>query len=209
MGKKKRGRESPPPRLVSAEAPRSRSWVKHGHKKLYLLSGIVLVAIILGVWALSSASTSQSGAPKVSQVAPDLTFTTMNGTSSSLSAYRGHPVVLWWIATWCTSCQDGTSLFARNYYSQYNAAGIILLQIESYNNLGQPGPSLSSFASSNSYLPRGDWILGQGSQEGTSTYNPSGYLDYFYVISSNGNVLDARAGLPQFFATALQEARGS
>ncbi len=168
----------------------------------------MLLAIILGAWVLSSASTTQSAAPKASQAAPDFTFTTINGTTSRLSSYRGHPVVLWWIATWCTSCQDGTKLFAQNYYSQYHAAGVILLQVESYNNLGQPGPSLSSFASSYSYSSKSDWILGQGSQDGTSTYNPSAYLDYFYVISSQGVVLDAKPSLPQYFGTALQEASG-
>lgn len=181
------------------------SWVKHGHKKLYLLAGLLLVAVILGVWALSASSTSTV---KVGSSAPDFTFTRPDGSTSSLQAYLGHPVVLWWIATWCSSCQDGTQVFAKTYYRQYNASGVVLLQIESYNDLGQPGPDLKSFASSYGYVGQKNWVLGAGSQAGTATYNSAGYLDYYYLISSKGNILDEKAGLPSYFASVLSQATG-
>ncbi len=188
------------------EPQANQSWVKHGHKKLYVFLGVALVVIVLGALALS-ASPAQGG-PRVGQAAPEFTFTDMNSSPSSLAAYRGRPVVLWLIATWCTSCQTGTRLFAQNYYSQYHAAGVVLLQIESYNNLGQPGPSLNEFASTYQYSPQTDWVLGEGSQATTSTYNSAGYLDYFYVVSSQGVIIDAKPDLPQSFGTALQEANG-
>ena len=181
------------------------SWVKHGHKKLYLLGGLLLVAVILGVWALS---TSSASTVKVGSAAPDFTFTRPDTSMSSLQAYLGHPVVLWWIATWCSSCQAGTKVFAQTYYKQYNASGVVLLQIESYNNLGQPGPDLSSFASSYGYVGQKNWVLGTGSQGGTATYNSSGYLDYYYLISSKGIILDEKAGLPSYFASVLSQATG-
>ncbi len=184
----------------------TKSWVKHGHKKLYLLGGAVLIAVILGAWALSSSSARTP--LKVGDTAPNFIFTTLDGSPSNLRAYIGHPVVLWWIATWCTSCQDGTRLFAQNYYKQYNASGVVLLQIESYNNLGQPGPDLPTFASSYGYAGQKNWIMGAGSQDGTATYNSPGYLDYYYLISSKGVILDAKAGLPQYFGTVLQDAAG-
>ncbi len=184
----------------------AKSWVKHGHKKLYFLVGVLVVAIILGAWVLSS--TSSASAVNVGQAAPDFTFTAMNGTSSSLSIYRGHPVVLWWITSWCTSCQDGTKVFAQNYYSKYRSAGVVLLQVESYNNLGQPGPDLNSFASSYGYSGQSGWVLGQGPQGATTTYNPSGYLDYYYVVSSQGIILGKNPDLPGSFGGALQQASG-
>ncbi len=208
MGKKKTGKEARSPRPVNVKAQRSPSWVKHGHKKLYLFSGIVLAAIILGAWLLSSGSTTPSAEPRVGQAAPDFTFTTMNGTTSSLSIYRGHPLVLWWITSWCTSCQDGTKVFAQNYYSQYRSAGVVLLQVESYNNLGQAGPDLNTFASSYGYSGQSGWVLSQGPQGATTTYNPSGYLDYYYVISSQGIILGKNPDLPGSFGSALQQASG-
>ncbi len=183
----------------------SKSWVKHGHKKLYALVGVFIVAIILGAWALSSSPVTTVN---VGQPAPGFTFTTMNGTSSSLSIYQGHPVVLWWITSWCTSCQDGTKLFAQNYYSQYRSAGVVLLQVESYNNLGQAGPDLNTFASSYGYSGQSGWVLGLGPQGATTTYNPSAYLDFYYVISSQGIILAKNPDLPGSFGSALQQASG-
>ncbi len=203
---KERKPQRPTPALQPMERRRSQSWVKHGHKKLYLFSGVVLVAIILGAWALSASPTK--GSPRVGEVTPEFTFTTMDGSSSSLSAYRGRPVVLWLITTWCTSCQTGTKLFAQSYYNQYHAAGVVLLEIESYRNLGQAGPGLNEFASTYGYSGQTDWVLGEGSQGSTTTYNSAGYLDYFYVVSSQGTIIDAKPELPQYFGTVLQEASG-
>ncbi len=205
MGKKERGKEARSPRPVNVRAQRSASWVKHGHKKLYALVGVLIIAIVLSAWALSSASVTTVN---VGQTAPDFTFTTLNGSSSSLSAYQGHPVVLWWITSWCTSCQDGTKVFAQTYYSQYRSAGVVLLQVESYNNLGQAGPDLNTFGSSYGYSGQTGWVLGLAPQGATTTYNPSGYLDFYYVISSQGLVLGKNPDLPGVFGSALEQASG-
>ncbi len=83
-----------------------------------------------------------------------------------------------------------------------------LLQVESYNNLGQNGDDLRTFASKYGYSGQTGWILGQGSQGGTSVYNPSGYLDYYYVISSQGVILGKNPDLPGSFGSVLQQASG-
>ncbi len=85
---------------------------------------------------------------------------------------------------------------------------MILVQVESYNNLGQTGPDLSTFASSYGYSGQSGWVLGQSSQDATTAYNPSGYLDYYYVISSQGVVLGKNANLPGVFGSVLQQASG-
>ncbi|EQD36222.1 alkyl hydroperoxide reductase/ Thiol specific antioxidant/ Mal allergen, partial [mine drainage metagenome] len=122
---------------------------------------------------------------------------------------RGDPLVLWWVATWCSSCTYSTQLFAQSYYSQYHSAGVTLLEIESYNDLGQSGPSLSSFASSNGYSGQAGWVFGTGSASGTSSYNPSGYLDYYYAINAQGTIVAEGADLAGSFSSALQAATGS
>ncbi len=194
------------PHKPSSRSQVRTSWVKHGHNKLYASVGILLIPVILGAWALSSSS---PGVPlKVGGTAPDFTFTTSDGSQSRFSAYPGRPVVLWWITTWCTSCQDGTRLFVQSYYNQYKAAGVVLLEIESYQNLGQPGPSLSGFASQYGYSGQTGWVLGEGSQEATKAYNPSSYLDYYYAISSQGIIVGQGPNLPGGFGSALQQASG-
>jgi hypothetical protein len=115
-------------------------------------------------------------------------------------------VVLWYVALFCSSCLQGSQLFAQQYYSQYHAAGVTLLEIESYNDLGQPGPSLAAFASQIGYSGQPGWILGSGSSSGTNTYNPNGYLDVYYVINAQGTVVASGQGLSDAFGSALQQA---
>ena len=98
----------------------------------------VAIVVLVAYALLRVPSTSvRNGA-----AAPDFTFTDPQGASHSLSSFFGKPIVLWWVATWCSSCVQGTQIFAQQYYSQYHSAGVTLLEIESYNDLGQPGPSI-------------------------------------------------------------------
>jgi len=45
-----------------------------------------------------------------------------------------------------------------------------------------------------------------GSQQGTTAYNPNGYLDVYYVISSTGIIVSSGTGLSGSFSSALQQA---
>ena len=176
-----------------------------GFRWIWIGVGVAVLALVLyAVLHLPSLGQAQVG-----KVAPDFTFTTLSGATQSLSSYRGQPVVLWWVAAFCSSCSQGTQYFAQSYAGQYHAAGVTLLEIEDYNDLGQPGPSLSAFASQNGYTGQPGWIIGAGSSQGTTAYNPVGYLDVYFVISPSGSITATGQGLSGSFATALQQAQSS
>lgn len=46
-----------------------------------------------------------AAAPKVGEAAPGFTATTLDGTAVSLEEFRGRPVWLVFMASWCTSCR--------------------------------------------------------------------------------------------------------
>ncbi|MDE1819336.1 MAG: redoxin domain-containing protein [Euryarchaeota archaeon] len=173
-----------------------------------MLVGVAVLLAVVLAWVLVR---PPSGLPQaqVGKTAPDFSFTDLSGNNHQLAAYEGHPIVLWWVATYCSTCGQGTQYFATNYAAQYGSAGITLLEVESYNDLGQPGPSLSSFASQNGYVASPLWVLGAGSSGGTTTYNPDSYMDAYYVINSGGTVIDTGTNLPASFPAALQEAQGT
>jgi peroxiredoxin len=91
--------------------------------------GAITVLIVIGVvlYALGRSTTSQASAgltnagdlnPAPSQVnvgaiAPDFTLRDSNGTSYSLTAQRGHPVLLEFFAVWCPICQDEAPIMAQ------------------------------------------------------------------------------------------------
>lgn len=127
----------------------------------------------------------------LNQSAPNLPITLVNGTSVNLSDFRGRPVVLWFMVTWCSSCAYGAQLLALQYYSKIHAKGAVILTVELYNNLGASGPTLQSFA--NQYgggLNKTGWLYGTTTQNATYEYDPNAFLDIYYVINSNGIIVN-------------------
>jgi hypothetical protein len=129
------------------------------------------------------------GAALVGRPAPDASFTTTSGATSSLSSYRGKPVMLWLMTTWCGSCEGSTWAVKQNI-DRLAKAGVIVLELENYADLGAPGPSVDSFVrtilGTDQLGP--NWILGQASYKLTRLYNPQGYLDLYYLIDPRGYV---------------------
>jgi thiol-disulfide isomerase/thioredoxin len=166
--------------------------------------GVAIVVLVAYALLRPAPTSVRNGA-----AAPDFTFTDPQGASHSLSSFFGKPVVLWWVATFCGSCDQGTQIFAQQYYSQYHSAGVTFLEIESYNDLGQSGPSIGTMAGQNGYTGQAGWIIGEGSSQGTSAYNPNSDLDIYYVISAQGNVVTQGTPLTGSFGAALSAAQGS
>ena len=137
---------------------------------------------------LSSAASAQTpAAVKIGAPAPDMAFTTMDGTQRRLSEFRGRPVMLWLFATWCPTCVYGTIAVAEKF-DRIQQAGIQIIQLKLYNNLGYPGPSIEDFARrhAGSIPPSPDWLWGVASQEGSFSYDPRGYPDVYFLIDKDG-----------------------
>ena len=137
-----------------------------------------------------SAANAQSPAPvKIGAPAPDIAFTAVDGTERRLSEFHGQPVMLWFYASWCPTCQVGTVAVAGKL-EQLKQAGIQIIQLQLYNNLGAPGPSVEEFATQyTSSVPRSpNWLWGEASLVASYTYDPSGYPDIYFLISRDGIV---------------------
>lgn len=123
-------------------------------------------------------------------IAPDYGVFLANGSYTNLSAYKGHVVVLWFVATWCPSCAQGNEAINQNYQF-FERRGIKVIELELYNDLGYSGPPVASFV--NSYAPiaysNGTIIPALAGYNMTAVYDPKGYLDIYYLISGNGTVL--------------------
>jgi thiol-disulfide isomerase/thioredoxin len=127
------------------------------------------------------------------------------GSKVNLSQFRGHAVLLWFVTTWCSSCQDGAQLLSQQYYSALHSKGVVVLTVELYNNLGQPGPSLNQFANTYGSGSKSDWLYGTAPQWVTYRYDPNGDLDIYYLINSQGNIIDTNVGLPNYLGNVVAE----
>lgn len=152
----------------------------------------------IGIFSFLNPQHPQTSGIAVGEVAPNIPITLANGTNISLSNLRGKPVVLWFMTTWCTSCQEGANLLANSgYYSKIHAKGADIVTIELYNDLGYAGPSIQNFA--NQYgngTQNNGWLYGTSSFNATYLYDPKGYLDVYYIINSSGTITSAAPGLP-------------
>jgi len=129
--------------------------------------------------------------PSVGSMAPDGELILINGTVRSISYFRGKPLLLWFVATWCPSCLDGVRALNNSIdlLARYNVT-IVVVQL--YQNLGYPGPDITQFirrAGGDYAYKHGYMIPAVSTYELTATYDPWGYPDIYYLIDSNGKVI--------------------
>ncbi|HZV51560.1 MAG TPA: redoxin domain-containing protein [Candidatus Dormibacteraeota bacterium] len=154
----------------------------------------------------------QSGSPMgtqqaVGQLAPDGTFTTISGQTERVASLRGQPTLLWFVTTWCDSCQAGTRTMSAQL-DALRATGVRVVELELYQDLGQPGPSLPSFVRTYAQTSGRDpsWTFGSASQELSQTYDPQSYLDIYYLLDEHGRIVyvnsSPSASMPELLAQA-------
>ena len=72
------------------------------------------------------------GAPseaRTGQPAPPITGTALDGSTVDLAAYRGHPVVVNFWASWCTPCREEFPLFEQKLAELGPTDGMVMLGV--------------------------------------------------------------------------------
>jgi thiol-disulfide isomerase/thioredoxin len=163
---------------------RRRRWIGYG------VAGLVL-AVVVALVAVSVTGTRRgSSTATIGAVAPDGSFTTLGGGTETVASLRGQPVLLWFVTTWCSSCQAGTPAVAASL-PKLAASHVRVVEVENYQDLGQSGPSIGQFAKvlAGSEYNNPDWTFGTASRGLFDAYNPKGYLDIYYLIDSSGKIV--------------------
>jgi thiol-disulfide isomerase/thioredoxin len=196
--------------LHSARAGRTAPLSRAHRRWRMLYYGVALLVLVLAVSAVYGLVTPRAATPevKVGAPAPDVTFATIDRKGYRLAQFRGRPVMLWLFATWCPSCQAGAAAIAE-HFTQMEQAGLQIIQLKLYNNLGYPGPSVQDFA--RAYMRPGRsssaWLWGDASEELSYTYDPKGYPDIYFLIDKDGIVREVGGGPNTAIAQILSFAR--
>ena len=193
--------------MKQSRTPRFQRSFFYGRAVMALaLISVAAYGLMITTGSISSSSGSTASAQTPAKVAigapaPDFTFTTlrrwtvpgvgslttMDDTQRRLSEFRGRPVMLWLFATWCPTCVAGTIAVAEKF-DRLKQAGIQIIQLKLYNNLGYTGPSVADFANrhASSVAPSPSWLWGEASLKGSFTYDPQGYPDIYFLIDNGG-----------------------
>lgn len=213
------GRKGTQTRLSRRERRATRAQTAKGRRRVWAWAsvGVVSVALLGLALGLHFAAADQSSGPRVGSPpapppvghpAPDGTFTAPSGTTESVASLRGQPTVLWFVTTWCSSCQAGTQLLAQNI-ATLHADGVRVAEVELYRDLGQSGPSIGSFARTfaGAQATNPDWAWGTSSASLTRTYDPAGDLEIYYLLNAKGAVAYVNSPLVSTMPRLLQEAK--
>lgn len=195
MSATSRTRSSPPGRPSRPGGTRrgreaARRAAARRHRRIGAGAAAAIVVLAGLAYKLASGPASASAQPaSAGQRAPEGTFTTVSGQTASVASLRGHPALLWFVSTWCSSCQAGTQAMAQNV-ATLAADGVRVVQIENYADLGQSGPPMGTFAKTlaGSAFTNPDWTFGEASSSLTHTYNPKAYTDLYYLINAEGKL---------------------
>jgi len=220
-------RSAPRPAPGHREREATRQRVARTRRLALTVGGLIALAIAVLAFGLhrldqgvpasapaasAGAGSEQSGSPMgtqqaVGQPAPDGTFTTLTGQTERVASLRGQPTLLWFVTTWCDSCQAGTRTMSAQL-DALRATGVRVVELELYRDLGQPGPSLPDFVRTYAQTSGRDpgWTFGSASQELTRTYDPQGYLDIYYLLDARGRIVyvngSPSASMPELLARA-------
>ena len=190
-GRPGRSGRSPHAQPLRRRRARRLWWAGAGAAVVAMAAVVVVIAVTAGGRNPTAGGTSTVGGavPAAGSAAPGGSFTTVSGRTETIASLRGHKSLLWFVATWCPSCQVGTQAMAGQA-ARLRAAGIEVVEVEDYADLGQPGPPMAGFArqfAGAAYHDPG-WTFGTASPALTRAYNPQGYLDVYFLLGSSGRV---------------------
>jgi thiol-disulfide isomerase/thioredoxin len=207
------GRPGRSPHALALRRRRARRlwWAGAGAAAAVVAAVVVVIAVTAGGRTTAAGGTSAAGGavPAAGSAAPGGSFTAVSGRTGTIASLRGHKSLLWFVATWCPSCQAGTQAMAGQA-ARLRAAGIEVVEVEDYADLGQPGPPMAGFArqfAGAAYHDPG-WTFGTASRALTRAYNPQGYLDVYFLLGSSGRVAYVNSAPASTMSQLLAHAGG-
>jgi len=151
---------------------------------------VVLAAPSPPAWAAPKGEMAPLNAPAPANAsAVDAPFL-VHGKTMNLQSFKGQPIMLWQVATWCKSCAAGLKTMAENL-DLIHASNLKIIILRDYQNGGYPGEEMEKFVAANApeLLHDPHFIIGEDTEELFQRYNPHHYVDVYHLIGSDGRIV--------------------
>jgi len=157
--------------------------------------------VVLGFGAALGVLAAASGAPPPAAgaagggpaaAAPGGTLTLLDHRRESLASLRGRPVLVWFVAAGCSSCEASIPAVA-SHLGAFTRSGTRVLVLGMYGVFG-PGPvgtaELARFgkAAAGTAFARPGWTWGVASEPLTAAFDPAGIPDAYFLLDAAGHV---------------------
>jgi hypothetical protein len=153
------------------------------------------VAVAAGLGAALGVRAATGGAPAPAAhsaghlaAAPGGTLTLLDGRRVSLASLEGRPVLVWFVAAGCSSCEASIPAVAA-HLAAFTRAGTRVLVLGMFGVFGSgPGGTaeLARFgkaAAGKAFASRA-WTWGVSSERLTAAFDPSGIPDTYFLLDA-------------------------
>lgn len=189
-------------------SPKRRRWLWPTIIAAVLVLGVVAIRLHNAATQADQTQPKAHALPPIGSAAPDEPFTSASGGQKTVASFKGKPALLWFVTTWCPSCQAGTQTMAKNI-GTLRAEGVRVAELELYRDLGGHGPSIGQFRARYAGAAGGspNWRWGQASKAMSYRYDPRGYLDIYYLLDKTGRIRYVNGSPADTMPDLLQQVR--
>jgi cytochrome c biogenesis protein CcmG/thiol:disulfide interchange protein DsbE len=122
------------------------------HRRTWLAWAGLFVPLLVLLALLAAGTTRHQGTLAVSEAlargetpeAPALSMPTFSGGAVSLAAFRGHPVILNFWASWCLPCREEAPLLEATW-RQYRTRGLVVVGVDTEDLLSPARGFISEY----------------------------------------------------------------
>ena len=149
----------------------------------------LLVAFLLPPVAIAAAQCRPPTGKTLARLPAGLTFM-QAGKPVAVKTYDGRKLMIWQVATWCSSCAAGLRILAR-HRAEIDAADARVLILRAYKNGGYPGIGIKAFArkAAPALLRDPHFIFGDDTKPLFVRTNPLHEVDFYQLVAANGRVV--------------------
>ena len=165
--------------------------------RIGVITLILLAVVAAGTWAARRGGPAHAaraaGATSAAAAVPGGSFTLLDGKHATLAALRGRPVLVWFVAAGCSSCEASIPAVGA-HLAAFRAARTRVLVLGMYGVYGQGATgtaALASFgkAAAGKAFASPAWMWGLASENLTAAFDPSGIPDTYFLLDAAGHVV--------------------